>query len=150
MARWIFSEGGWASARNWTNRTLLLAACAAAVSVVCAGFLSLLDHGLFWKPLEKAYLRSYLRAASPTLLGGRSDYNLLVLQVPVGSSASEYLATDADVLPLDNVGGRFALTAEARRRGATGLRWATYSNTPDADAYWELRDNIYNNRSVWD
>ena len=73
-----------------------------------------------------------------------------VLDVPVGNSASEYLATDADVLPLDIASGRFVLTAEARRRGATGLRWATYSNTPDADAYWELRDNIYNNRSVWD
>ena len=30
------------------------------------------------------------------------------------------------------------------------MRWATYSNTPDTEAYWELRDSIYNDRSVWD
>jgi len=150
MSGWIFSEENWTSARNWIKRTLLLAAFAAAVSTACAGFLSLLDYGLFWNPLQKAYFRSYLWAASPTLLGGRSDYNLLVLQIPVGNVASEYFATDADVVPLDIENGRFRLTAEARRRGATDVRWTTYSNTPDTEAYWELRDNIYNGRSVWD
>ena len=53
-------------------------------------------------------------------------------------------------MPLDIENGRFQLTAEARRRGATEVRWATYSNTPDTEAYWELRDSIYNDRSVWD
>jgi hypothetical protein len=75
---------------------------------------------------------------------------LLVLQVPAGNATSEYLATDADVVPLDIQNGRFRLTAEARRRGATGVRWVTYSNTPDTAAYWELWDNIYNDRSAWD
>jgi hypothetical protein len=150
MPGWIFSEDSWTSARNWTKRTLLWAAFAATVSAACAGGLSLLDYGLFWKPLQKAYFRSYLWAASPTLLGGRSDYSLLVLQVPGGNSASEYLATDGDVVPLDIESGRFRLSAEARRRGATGVRWATYSNIPDTAAYWELRDNIYNDRSAWD
>jgi hypothetical protein len=150
MPGWIFSEDSWTSARNWTKRTLLLAAFAAAVSAACAGFLSLLDYGLFWKPLQKAYFRSYLWAASPTLLGGRSDCSLLVVQVPAGNSVSEYLATDADVAPLDIENGRFRLTVEARRRGATEVRWATYSNTPDTEAYWELRDSIYSDRSVWD
>jgi hypothetical protein len=150
MPGWIFSEDSWTSARNWTKRTLLLAAFAAAVSAACAGLLGLLDYGLFWKPLQKAYFRSYFWAASPTLLAGRSDCRLLVVQVPAGTSVSEYLATDADVVPLDIENGRFQLTAEARRRGATEVRWATYSNTPDTEAYWELRDSIYNDRSVWD
>jgi hypothetical protein len=149
MPGWIFSEDSWTSARNWTKSTLLLAAFAAAVSAACVGFLSLLDYGLFWKPLQKAYFRSYLWAATPTLLGGRSDFSLLVVRVPAGA-VSEYLATDADVVPLDSENGHFRLNAEARRRGATELRWATYSNTTDTEAYWELRDNIYNDRSVWD
>ena len=62
---------------------------------------------MFWKPLQKAYLKSYLWAASPTLLGGRSDYSLLVVLVPAGSLVSEYLATDADVVPIDIENGRF-------------------------------------------
>ena len=150
MSGWIFSEENWTSARNWTKRTLLLAAFSAAISAAISGFLGLADYQLFWKPLQKAYLKSYLWAASPTLLGGRSDYSLLVLVVPVGNSVSEYLATDADVVPLDIENGRLRLTAEAKRRGATDVRWATYSNTPDTAAYWELRDSIYDDRSVWD
>lgn len=150
MPGWIFSEDSWTSARNWTKRTLLLGAFAGAVAAACAGGLGLVDYGLFWKPLEKAYFRSYLWAASPTLLGGRSDYSLLVVQVPGGNSGSEFLATDTDVAPLDAANGLFRLTADAQRRGATGLRWATYTNTPDTEAYWELRDNIYGDRSVWD
>jgi hypothetical protein len=75
--------------------------------------------------LQKAYLKSYLWAASPTLLGGRSDYSLRVLVVPAGNSVSEYLATEADVVPLDIENGRLRLTAEANRRGATDVRWAT-------------------------
>src|SRR5215471_4396642 len=99
MPGWIFSEESWTSARNWTNRTLLLVLFAAAVAAAGAGGLSFLDYGLFWKPLQKTYFRSYFWAASPTLLGGRSDYSLLVLQA--AGSTSEYLATDVDVVPLD-------------------------------------------------
>ena len=150
MSGWIFSEENWTSARNWTKRTLLLAAFSAAISAAISGFLGLADYQLFWKPLQKAYLKSYLWAAAPTLLGGRSDYSLLVLVVPAGNSVSEYLATDADVVPIDIENGRLRLTAEAKRRGATDVRWATYSNTPDTAAYWELRDSIYDDRSVWD
>jgi hypothetical protein len=150
MPGWIFSEDSWTSSRNWTKRTLLLGAFAGAISAACAGVLGLADYGLFWKPLEKMYFRSYLWAASPTILGGHSDYSLLLVQVPGRNSASEYFATDADVVPIDAGNGLFRLTADAKRRGATGLRWATYSKTPDIEAYWELRDNIYSDRSVWD
>ena len=37
------------------------------------------------------------------------------------------LLSDADVVPLDMKNGDLRLTADARRRGATGARWATFS-----------------------
>jgi hypothetical protein len=75
-----------------------LAGFAAAGSAVCAGFIGLVEYRLFWKPLEKAYFRSYLWAASPTLLGGRSDYRLLVVQVP-GGILSLKNSTDGQEIP---------------------------------------------------
>ena len=54
MPGWIFSEDSWTSGRNWTKRTLLLAAFAAAISAACAGFLSLLDYGWFLEAPAKS------------------------------------------------------------------------------------------------
>ena len=87
----------------------------------------LVDYGLFWKPPWRRRIFVHTSGGFPALLGSRSDYSLLVLQVPGENPVSEYLATDADVVPLDMKNGDFTLTADARRRRATGVRWATFS-----------------------
>jgi hypothetical protein len=140
---WVFSEEGWTKSKNWARRLMLLAVFAALIAAGVAGVASFLYTRLACSDLERHYLRSYLWAASPSILSSTGTYNLVVVGAPPGA---DYLATAADVILHD---GKFGLTPAARNRGAVGAWERQYTNVAHAEVYWKLREYLYGGRSCW-
>ena len=82
MNEWVFSEESWTKSKNWARRMLLLTVFAAPIAAAVAGVASFLYTRIAWSDLERHYLRSYLWAASPSVLSSTGTYNLVVVGAP--------------------------------------------------------------------
>jgi hypothetical protein len=145
MAEWFLSERAWTSGRRWVKRAVILAVFSLGATAVITGLIFTVEYHLSWKPLQRAYFKTYLYAASPTFLGNRSNYKFLTVRTADGA---EYFATDSDVVQAGP--GKFVPSRVARQRGAVRVEWREYWSVSDNEAYWKLRDSIYGGQSVWD
>ena len=139
----MLSEEAWTKSKNWARRLFLLVIFSSLISAVTASLSCLLLFSLGWSDLQRHYLRTYLWAACPSILSSTDTYKFVVVAIPAGDA---YLATPRDVVFRE---GRFSLSAAARARGATEVRERQYAGISHAEAYWTLRDHIYDGNSLW-
>ncbi len=108
-----------------------------------------LEYSHRWTPLQKHNLLTYLF----TSISGSGRYRVLALEYQKGP----VLATDADVVaaPIPRgesprAGIPFALTDQAKRRGATRLAWHYWQRIENAKLHAMLREWVYNRQSLAD
>src|SRR5438876_1986273 len=115
MSEWILSEQRWTSTRNWVQRTLKLTLFCFLFSGLAAAGRVYWDSLKEWSPLQRVYFRQYLYSTIPKILSGRSQYQVLVLMIPIKPKGFNWrLATDEDATPLDDK--RFLLTEMGNRQ----------------------------------